>query len=154
GGGGADTMPYRNHLTLLPAEVAFRPARTTPKPRIHGLMHAKVDSEASDDGIRVPVDEWGRYKVVMPFDVAGKKGGKSSCWMRLATSAGGSGWGFAQGLHVDTEVVIGHIDGDPDRPVIAGSVMNFEQPAVVTRENANQSVVSSRQGIVMKFSDA
>ncbi|CAG0999048.1 hypothetical protein ARNL5_03929 [Anaerolineae bacterium] len=51
-------------------------------------------------------------------------------------------------------MVIGHIDGDPDRPVIAGSVMNFEQPAVVTRENANQSVVSSRQGIVMKFSDA
>lgn len=145
---------YWNELTLLPYDVAFRPARITPKPRIVGVVHAKIDSETDDDEVHVPVDEWGRYKVVMPFDVAGKKGGKSSCWIRMATAAGGSGWGFAQGLHTNTEVVIYHIDGDPDRPVIAGSVMNFEQPAAVRKENANQLVMSSRQGIQFKFSDA
>ena len=26
----------------------------------------------ADDGASAPVDEWGRYKVVMPFDVAGE----------------------------------------------------------------------------------
>lgn len=145
---------YWNELELLPFDVAFRPARVTAKPRIVGVMHAKIDSESDDDEVHVPVDEWGRYKVVMPFDVAGKKGGKSSCWIRIVTAAGGSGWGFAQGLHTGTEVVIAHIDGDPDRPVIVGSVMNYEQPAAVRKENANQLVISSRQGISMKFSDA
>lgn len=148
------SLPYSNEVELLPYEVVFRPRRVTPKPRIVGMMHAKIDSEAADDEVNVPVDEWGRYKVVMPFDVAGKTGGKSTCWIRMATSAGGSGYGFAQGLHVGTEVLIFHIDGDPDRPVIAGAVSNFEQPAEVRRENANQLTMASRQGIRITFHDA
>jgi len=151
---GDASREYWNELTLQPYDVAFRPARITPKPRIAGVVHAKIDSEADDDEVHVPVDDWGRYKVVMPFDVAGKKGGKSSCWIRIATAAGGSGWGFAQGLHVNSEVLIFHIDGDPDRPVIAGAVMNFEQPAVVRKENANQLVMSSRKGLQIRLSDA
>jgi type VI secretion system secreted protein VgrG len=147
-------VPYSNELELLPVEVAFRPARITPKPRIYGVMHAKVDSEADDDEVNVPCDEWGRYKVVMPFDVLGTTGGRATCWIRMATAAGGAGFGFAQGLHVNTEVLITHIDGDPDRPVIAGAVGNFEQPPEVRRENANQLLMSSRQGIRLVFSDA
>jgi type VI secretion system secreted protein VgrG len=150
----AQTLPYSNEIELLPHEVAYRPPRVTPKPRIHGVMHAKIDAEADDDEVNVPCDEWGRYKVVMPFDVAGTTGGKATCWIRMATSAGGSGYGFAQGLHVNTEVVIFHIDGDPDRPVIAGAVSNFEQPAEVRQENANQLTMASRQGIRMIFHDA
>lgn len=151
---GGQELPYSNELELLPYEVAFRPHRLTPKPKILGVMHAKIDSEADDDEVNVPVDEWGRYKVVMPFDVAGETGGRSSCWIRMATSAGGSGYGFAQGLHVNTEVLIFHIDGDPDRPVIAGAVSNFEQPAEVRQENANQLTMASRQGIRIVFNDA
>lgn len=151
---GGDALPYWNELELLPYEVAFRPQRLTSKPKIAGVVHAKIDSEAGDDEVNVPVDEWGRYKVVMPFDVAGETGGRSSCWIRMATSAGGSGYGFAQGLHVNTEVLIFHIDGDPDRPVIAGAVSNFEQPAEVRRENANQLTIASRQGIRLVFNDA
>jgi type VI secretion system secreted protein VgrG len=154
GGALEDGVSYRNTLLLMPIEMVFRPQRITPQPRIYGVMHAKIDSEAADDGVNVPVDEWGRYKVVMPFDVAGKTGGKSSCWIRICTSAGGGGWGVAQGLHNGVEVAIFHVDGDPDRPIIAGSVANFEQPAVVRRENANQCVMSSRNGIVMQFDDA
>lgn len=150
----ADALPYSNELELLPYEVVFRPPRLTRKPKIAGVMHAKIDSEADDDEVNVPCDEWGRYKVVMPFDVAGTTGGKSTCWIRMATSAGGSGYGFAQGLHVNTEVLIFHVDGDPDRPVIAGAVGNFEQPSEVRRENANQLTMASRQGIRLVFNDA
>lgn len=149
-----DSIPYSNEVELLPFEVVYRPARLTHKPRIYGVMHAKIDSEADDDEVNVPVDQFGRYKVVLPFDVDGTTGGKATCWMRLATSAGGAGYGFAQGLHVGTEVVVYHIDGDPDRPVIAGAVGNFEQPAEVRKENANQLTFASRQGIRLTFHDA
>jgi type VI secretion system secreted protein VgrG len=149
-----ETVPYSNVLHLSPFEVAFRPDRVARKPHIYGVMHAKIDSEEGDNEVHVPVDEWGRYKVVMPFDVAGQTGGRASCWIRITTQAGGGGWGFAQGLHTGVEVAIYHVDGDPDRPVIAGAVSNFEQPAAVTRTNSNQAVVSSRKGIVMTFNDA
>lgn len=150
---GTGRLPYVNYLTLQPIEASFRPARVVAAPKIYGVMHAKIDAEAPDD-FNVPVDEWGRYKVVMPFDVAGETGGKSSCWIRLSTPAGGGGWGFAQGLHDKIEVIIVHIDGDPDRPVIVGSVGNFEQPATVRQENANALVTSSRHGITMTFTDS
>jgi type VI secretion system secreted protein VgrG len=149
-----ESLAYSNEVELIPYEMAFRPPRITPKPKIYGAMHATIDAEADDDEVNVPVDDFGRYKVVMPFDVAGTTGGKSSCWIRMATTAGGSGWGFAQGLHVNTEVLVIHIDGDPDRPVIAGAVSNFEQPSEVRRENANQLTMASRQGIRITFNDA
>lgn len=148
-----DSEAYRNTLTLLPYEAAFRPDRITPKPRIYGITHAKIDSEAADDGISAPVDDFGRYKVVMPWDVAGSTGGQASCWIRVATPATGASWGFAQQIHTGQEVAIFHIDGDPDRPVIAGALPNFENPSVVTSQNANVSMFSSRGGIRFRMRD-
>ena len=154
GPGASDAgLQYWNEVELLPVELAFRPPLITPKPRIHGVMHARIDAEAPDD-TNVPVDEWGRYKVIMPFDVAGAAGGRSSCWIRPAYPSGGGGWGFALGHHVETEVVIFHIDGDPDRPVIAGAAPNFEQPSTVRTENAQQGVIASRHGIAITLSDS
>jgi len=150
---GGEDVPYDNRLELLPLEMTFRPPRRTPKPRLYGVMHAKIDSEADDDGLHAPCDEWGRYKVVMPFDVAGETGGKASCWIRLATAAGGGGFGFTQQLHVGNEVALYHIDGDPDRPVIGGALPNFENKSMVTRSNANQAVIRMRGGMAMTFSD-
>ena len=147
-------LPYWNRLELLPFEIPFRPARITPKPKINGVTIAVIDAEADDDEVNVPVDGFGRYKLKHMWDVAGESGGRSSCWIRQATSAGGSGYGFSQGLHVGTEVLVFHIDGDPDRPVIAGAVSNFEQPAEVRKENANQLTMASRQGIRITFNDA
>lgn len=149
----ADSLQYSNELLLQPLEAPFRPARLARQPKIYGMMHAKIDAEAEDES-NVPCDDWGRYKVVMPFDVAGTTGGKSSCWIRVMTPSGGSGYGYSQGLHNEIEVGIIHIEGDPDRPVIGGALSNFEQPASVRAENANQTVMGSRQGIVLSFTDS
>jgi type VI secretion system secreted protein VgrG len=139
-----DGGPFKNRLTLMPYEAVYRPDRITPIPRIYGAMHAIVDAEGEDDGVSAPVDEWGRYKVVMPFDVAGETGGASSCWIRLTTPSTGPSWGFSGQIHTGQEVVIFHIDGDPDRPVMAGAVPNFENPAIVTSQNPNVSQTVSR----------
>ncbi len=153
-GAGADAAPYSNVLTLSPMESVYRPSRLTPKPRVHGFVPAIVDSEKGDDGINCPVDEWGRYKVVMPFDVAGETGGKATCWIRLMTPAAGGSWGMAQQIHVGQEVAVYHIDGDPDRPVLAGALPNFENPSVITSQNANVSQMTSRGGSGFRVRDA
>lgn len=35
---------YANELEAIPADRCFRPARRTPWPAIHGVMHARVDA--------------------------------------------------------------------------------------------------------------
>jgi type VI secretion system VgrG family protein len=151
--GASGAGQYRNHLTLAPYEAVFRPDRFTPKPRIYGVTHATIDAESADDGISAPVDGFGRYKVVMPWDVAGATGGRATCWIRLATPASGGSWGFAQQIHTGQEVAIYHVDGDPDRPIIAGSLPNFQNPSVVTSQNANVSTFATRGGIGFRMRD-
>ncbi len=47
---------------------------------------------------------------------------------------GGKREGMHFPLRKGTEVLLAFIDGDPDRPVIAGAVPNPETPSVVTEK--------------------
>ncbi|MEI7638639.1 MAG: hypothetical protein WCJ37_15120, partial [Syntrophus sp. (in: bacteria)] len=46
-------------------------------------------------------------------------------------------------LHKGTEVLIIFIDGDPDRPIIAGAVPNPETPSPVSGNNQTMSVIQT-----------
>jgi type VI secretion system VgrG family protein len=145
-------LAYRNEFEAIPHAVPWRPARVTPQPRIHGVIHGKVD--AASDGVRAtPVDEHGRYKVILPWDVAGTPGGKASRWIRMAQPSSGSGFGVQFPLHVGTEVLLVHVNGDPDRPIIASSVPNMETASPVNAGNATQSQIRTRHGITVTFDD-
>lgn len=148
--GGAEA--YRNEFEAIPYEVPWRPERVTPVPRIEGVVHGKVDAPADGDRA-TPVDEHGRYKVILPWDVAGTPGGKASRWIRMAQPASGSGYGVQFPLHVGTEVLLVHINGDPDRPIIASSVPNMETASPVNAGNATQSQIRTRHGITVTFDD-
>lgn len=146
------SVGYSNTFTAIPSDVVFRPARVTPKPKIPGLMHAKIDGVAN--GAAAPLDEQGRYKVRMPFDNAvGPPNGTSSRWIRMAQPSSGDGYGMHFPLHLGTEVIIAHVDGDPDRPIIIGSVPNPNTLTPVSRDNATQSAVRTRAGIRIEFED-
>lgn len=146
------SQAYRNEFTAVPTAVPWRPVRMTPVPRIAGVIHGKID--APDDGVRsTPVDEHGRYKVILPWDLAGKAGGKASRWIRMAQPASGSGYGVQFPLHIGTEVAIIHVNGDPDRPLIMSSVPNFETASPVNSGNPTQSQIRTRHGITVTFDD-
>ena len=51
------------------------------------------------------------------------------------------------------EVLIAHLDGDPDRPVIVGAAPNPLTPSVVTGHNATQSVTETASGIRIEYED-
>ena len=152
GDAGEASEGYTNRVTAIRAETVHRPQRLTPKPRLTGLMHAKIDGTAN--GAAAPLDAQGRYKVLMPFDNGqGPPGGRSSRWIRMVQSSSGDGYGIHFPLHIGTEVMIAHVDGDPDRPVIVGSVPNPSTPTTVSRGNATQSVMRTRAGIRLEFED-
>lgn len=143
---------YANEFVAIPYTVPYRPQLVTPKPRIEGVIHGRVDAPADGDR-QTPVDEMGRYKVILPWDIAGQEGGKASRWIRMAQPASGGSYGIQFPLHIGTEVLLIHIDGDPDRPIIISSVPNPATASPVTSANASQSIMRTRHGITVTFDD-
>lgn len=142
---------YRNSFTAISSESQFRPERTTEKPRFSGTMHAHIDAAGS--GKYAEIDEHGRYKVRLPFDLNSPSGGKASSWIRMAQPYAGDTHGMHFPLHKGTEVLLTFIDGDPDRPIIAAAVPNPLTPSPVTSANATQSKIKSAGGNEMHMED-
>src|SRR5262249_38167118 len=83
-------------------------------------------------------------KVQFHWDREGKRDAGSSCWVRVATSWAGRHWGAAHVPRVGQEVVVDFLEGDPDRPIIVGSVYNADQmPPYKLPESATRSGVKS-----------
>jgi type VI secretion system secreted protein VgrG len=150
-GAGEAGEPYGSELDLVPVGVPFRTHRSTPRPRIDGVIHAKIDGEMP--GVPAPLDEEGRYKVLLPFDVAGEVGGRASTWMRMTQAFSGPAYGMHFPLHVGADVLVAHVEGDPDRPVLLGALPTPEALSPVVRDNATQAVVRSKANIVIELED-
>jgi type VI secretion system secreted protein VgrG len=135
----------------IPADVQFRPERNTPRPRINGTMNATID--AAGDGQYAEIDDEGRYKVVLPFDQSGNSEGRASRWVRMAQPYSGANYGMHFPLHKGTEVLLTFIDGDPDRPIISGSVPNPDTMSPVTGGNQTASVIRTGGGNQIRIED-
>jgi len=122
-GGGGQTS-YQNSFTCIPDSVVFRPARSTPKSLVSGIQTAVV---VGPKGEEIYCDEFGRVKVQFHWDREGQTDDKSSCWIRVAHNIAGKKWGFMAIPRIGQEVVVDFLEGDPDRPLIVGSVYNAEQ---------------------------
>ncbi|RYZ92027.1 MAG: type VI secretion system tip protein VgrG, partial [Moraxellaceae bacterium] len=117
----ADEPAYSNQFVCIPANTPFRPAFSTPRPRIEGVQTAVVVGPAGED---IYTDEQGRIKVQFHWDRYGKKDETSSCWVRVATQWAGAKWGSITIPRIGQEVVVTFINGDPDQPLVIGSVYN------------------------------
>ena len=69
-------------------------------------------------------DKYGRVKIQFHWDREGKHDADSSCWVRVSQLWAGNRWGAFFWPRVGHEVVVTFVEGDPDRPLIVGSVYN------------------------------
>jgi len=148
---GGGSGGFTSRFTAIPHRVPYRRPRTTARPKIEGIMHAVVDGEVP--GTAAPIDEFGRYKIIFPFDLVGQSGGKATRWVRLAQPASGAGYGIHFPLHIGVEVAVSHLDGDPDRPIIMNSPPNTETVTPVNATNPTQSEIVTKTGIRMTWDD-
>jgi type VI secretion system secreted protein VgrG len=127
---------YSNTIEAIPAEVPFRPQRVTPRPQILSTQTAVV---VGAEGAETFLDRFGRVKVKFFWDTRDESGPQSSCWVRVAQVWAGRRWGAFFWPRIGNEVVVSFENGDPERPLIVGSVYNdrnmppFEMPANATR---------------------
>ena len=144
---------YRNTFQAIPADREYRPPRVTPWPYIHGVMHARIDGEG--EGQVAELDDHGRYKLRFPFDESAPDvpPGKASRWVRMAQPYAGPMAGMHFTLLKGTEVVVVHIDGDPDRPVIAGALPNPEHVCPTHAGNPTQNQILTVSGNQFQMDD-
>jgi type VI secretion system secreted protein VgrG len=123
-GGTASGLFYSNSFTCIPVALPYRPPSRTPKPFIAGVQNALVTGPS---GKEVFTDKYGRIKVQFYWDREGKNDENSSCWIRVAQSVAGKRWGGSFWPRLAQEVLVAFVEGNPDEPVIVGSVYNAEQ---------------------------
>ena len=130
---------YRNRFTAQPEAAAlmpaWRPRPTAPEGLAAVVVSASAAPITSDRDLRVKVQfPWQRGdKPVsggLPHKTHGDGSGnapgddRSGTWLRVAGAQAGPNWGAHHLPRGGTEVIVEFIDGDIDRPVIAGQLYN------------------------------
>jgi type VI secretion system secreted protein VgrG len=112
-------LGYNGHYEMTPSDQQFRARPVTRKPEIAGVQSALV-IKSNVGGPEIDVDELGRILVQFYWDR--KK--KPSRRVRVAQFWAGSNRGALFVPRVGDEVMVSYEDGDPDRPIVVGSVYN------------------------------
>ena len=112
---------YSNSFSCMPLENMYRPPMVYSRPVMYGPQSALVTGPKGDE---IYIDDFGRIKVQFMWDRDGKKDENSSCFIRVMQSFAGNGWGSSFIPRIGHEVIISFLDGDPDRPIVTGSVYN------------------------------
>ncbi len=137
-----EAYSYQNSFGALPAGLPFRPARVSPKPVIHGTQTAVVVGPAGEE---IFPDKYSRVKVKFHWDRSDHQHIDASCWVRVSTPWAGKHWGMIHIPRIGQEVVVAFEEGDPDRPLIVGSVYNADMmPPYDLPANKTQSGIQSR----------
>ncbi|WP_175854122.1 type VI secretion system Vgr family protein [Burkholderia anthina] len=141
--GVAQTYRVETQFELLPANEPFRLKRSVHKPVLSGPEKAVVVGPA---GQEVWTDQYGRVKVQFEWDRQGQHDERSGIWLRVLSPWQGVDMGATFTPRIGHEVAVMHYYGDPDLPVIAGSLVNaFRQPALDMPHNQGVAILRGRE---------
>ncbi len=133
---------YSNKFEAIPATTVFRPPPVTRRPLIPGPQTAKVVGPSGED---IYCDKYGRIRVQFFWDRDGKNNENSSCWIRVAQVFAGANWGTIYTPRIGMEVIVAFLDGDPDQPLVVGSVYNADNmPPYTLPGQKTQSGIKTR----------
>lgn len=133
----SDSEPYSGAYEFLPSDRRFRAPVTTRKPIVHGPQTAVVTGEKGEE---IDVDKYGRILVRFHWDR--DKG--QSCRVRVAQTWSGKSWGGQIIPRIGQEVVVEFLEGDPDRPLVTGTVYNADNmPPYVLPDNKTMAGIKS-----------
>jgi type VI secretion system secreted protein VgrG len=149
--------PYVGRYELLESERRFRAPIVTPKPLVHGPQTAKVVAQKRQQGEEIDVDEYGCIYVQFHWD---RDRDTTSRRVRVAQVWSGKGWGGQVIPRIGQEVVVEFLEGDPDEPLVVGTVYNdkyklpYELPADQTQSGLKSNSSKGGNGYnELKFED-
>ncbi len=123
--GSSDGLGYVGNFEFTPSSRQFRAELDTERPHIAGVQSALVVGKKGEE---IDVDELGRITVQFYWDR--KK--KPSRRVRVAQFWAGKTRGSLFLPRIGDEVLITYEDGNPDRPIVVGSVYNGDNKVPTT----------------------
>lgn len=142
---------YNNEFTCIPSNVHFRPVQTHTRPVMKGPQSAIVTGPAGEE---IYIDEYGRIKVQFIWDRQGKKDENSSCFLRVMQSWAGNQWGASFIPRIGHEVIVTFLDGDPDRPLVTGTVYNgANKPPYSSKTQSGIKTRSTKGGTPSNYNE-
>lgn len=129
------------NFECIDTELPYQPPRRTPKPIVHGAQTATVRGAK---GSEIFTDDYGRVRLEFHWDRYSPGNEDSSCWVRVAQPWAGSGFGAVFTPRVGHEVLVEFLEGDPDRPIVTGSVYNSDNKPPYLPLDASQSGIKTR----------
>ncbi|MDZ7924902.1 MAG: type VI secretion system tip protein TssI/VgrG [Marinagarivorans sp.] len=149
--GESGSSSYSNSFIGFPADTPFRPKRIHAKPVMRGPQSAVVVGPAGEE---IYIDEHCRVKVQFIWDREGKNDDNSSCFIRVMQAWAGNQWGSSFIPRIGHEVIVTFLDGDPDRPLITGSVYNaWNKPTYPSKTQSGIKTRSSKGGSAQNFNE-
>jgi type VI secretion system secreted protein VgrG len=124
-GGGA--AAYSNRIVAFPSATTWREKFVTPRPVMAGIHSAAVIGEAGEE---IHSDQYARVKVRFFWDHRKDITADNGIWVRVIQPWAGNTWGWQSIPRVGHEVAVAFFDGDPDRPVVVGSLYNADMMPV------------------------
>ncbi|MFP3601174.1 type VI secretion system Vgr family protein [Paraburkholderia sp. SIMBA_053] len=136
------TYAVKAEFELHPVGEYYRLPQLTPKPRVEGYEYAVI---VAPQGREMWIDSRNRLLIQFDWDREARFDGATSIWVRVVTQWQGSELGVVTPGRAGQMVVISHIHGDPDRPVVAGFVADrFNTPPWELPANAALSGIRSK----------
>jgi type VI secretion system secreted protein VgrG len=137
-------LGYENSFEAVPADREYRPPRVTPVPKIPGIMTARVETGSGDEYAHL--DESGRYKIRVPFDLGDRPDAEATRPIRLAQPYSGPGYGLHFPNHAGSELVWACVDGNVDRPLGLSTIPNPSNASPSVAANKQQNMIRTAAG--------
>lgn len=142
---------YHNEFICIPAKIHFRPQPIHEKPLMKGPQSAIVVGPAGEE---IYIDEHCRIKVQFYWDRQGKNDENSTCFIRVVQSWAGNQWGASFIPRIGHEVIVNFLDGDPDRPLVTGSVYNgWNKPVYSSKTQSGIKSRSTKGGTAQNYNE-
>ena len=136
---------YEAIFTTMPARLPYAPP-TPLRPVVDG---PQIGIVVGPEGEEIYTDEYGRVRVWLTWDRHaerrrgdGQREEHATCWIRVNQGWTGMGWGQVAIPRIGTEVLVAHIDGDCDQPIIIGTARNaMNMPPYKLPENKTRTLI-------------
>lgn len=145
------SIDYRSEAQCIPRSTPYRSPILT-----HPIMPINFTARVESNGKYAQLDEQGRYCIRPHSDLTNRGHAQASIPIRKMQAYGGNGssssntnnqnYGWHMPLNDDAEVLLSCLNGDPNRPIIVGSLPNPDNPSPVTSVNRTQNIIRTQSG--------
>lgn len=123
-GTGAAVDSYHHRFEAFPAATPWRDWPQERRPQMAGIHNAVV---VGPEGEEIHTDQYGRIKVRFFWDHRRDATADGTIFVRVMQPWSGNTWGWQHLPRVGSEVAVAFVNGDPDHPIVVGSLYNAEQ---------------------------